>query len=301
MAGVGPGDEVLCPLFTCTATNLPILYLGATPVFVDVDPRTLNVSVEDMKRKISHRTKAIVVVHYGGLPCDMAEINALAKEYGVPVIEDAAHALGAKYGGEWVGNLSDYTMYSFQAIKHLTTGDGGLLTFKDPSLEPLAKRLRWFGINREDKQKGVWENDIKEVGYKYQMTDIAAAIGLAGLQGIDSVLYHRRALYNRYVRQLTGVSGLQIVDDFSHLKTHGAWLFTVLVENRLNLQRMLREQGIESGQTHYRNDRYSVFGCQDDYFPNMDSVDDHYLILPLHTKVTEADVDRICHLIRGGW
>ena len=301
MAGVGPGDEVLCPLFTCTATNLPILYLGATPVFVDVDPRTLNVSVEDMKRKINHRTKAIVVVHYGGLPCDMAEISDLAQEYGVPVIEDAAHALGAQYGGEWVGNLSDYTMYSFQAIKHLTTGDGGLLTFKDPSLEPLAKRLRWFGINREDKQKGVWENDIKEVGYKYQMTDIAAAIGLAGLQDIDSVLSYRRALYNRYVRQLTGVSGLQIVDDFNPLKTHGAWLFTVLAENRLNLQKMLREQGIESGQTHYRNDRYSVFGCQNDDFPNMDSVDDHYLILPLHTKVTEADVDRICHLIRGGW
>jgi len=301
MAGVGPGDEVLCPLFTCTATNLPILYLGATPVFVDVDPKTLNVSVEDMKRKISHRTKAIVVVHYGGLPCDMAEIKALAKEYEVPVIEDAAHALGAKYGGEWVGNLSEFTMYSFQAIKHLTTGDGGLLTFKDPSLEPLAKRLRWFGINREDKQKGVWENDIKEVGYKYQMTDIAAAIGLAGLQGIDSVLFHRRALYNRYVRQLTGVSGLKIVDDFSPLKNHAAWLFTVLVENRLNLQKMLRENGIESGQTHYRNDRYSVFGCQDSYFPNMDSIDDHYLILPLHTKVREEDVDRICDLIKRGW
>ena len=301
MAGVGPGDEVLCPLFTCTATNLPILYLGATPVFVDVDPKTLNVSVEDMKRKISHRTKAIVVVHYGGLPCDMAEIHALAKEHGVPVIEDAAHALGAAYDGQRVGNLSDYTMYSFQAIKHLTTGDGGLLTFKDPSLEPLAKRLRWFGINREDKQKGVWENDIKELGYKYQMTDIAAAIGLAGLQEIEIVLEHRRSLYYRYVEGLTRVSGIRIVDDFDPRKRHGAWLFTVLADDRLNLQKMLREQGIESGQTHYRNDRYSVFKCQDDHFPNMDSVDDHYLILPLHTKVSPADVDRICDLIKRGW
>ena len=301
MAGIGPGDEVLCPLFTCTATNLPVLYLGATPVFVDVDPKTLNVSVEDMKRKINERTKAIIVVHYGGLPCDMAEITALAKEYNIPVIEDAAHALGAAYDGQWVGNISDYTMYSFQAIKHLTTGDGGLLTFKDASLEPLAKRLRWFGINREDKQKGIWENDIKEVGYKYQMTDIAAAIGLAGLEEILGVLVYRRILYAQYLDGLKNIKGLQIVDDFNPIKRHAAWLFTVLAEDRLGLQKMLRANGVESGQTHYRNDRYSVFGCKGQEFPGMDSIDDKYLILPLHTKVTEEDVDRICDLIKRGW
>lgn len=300
MAGIEAGDEVLCPLFTCTATNLPLLYMGAKPVFVDVDPKTLNMSVEDMRRKINERTRAIIVVHYGGLPCDMEEIQSLAKEYGIPVIEDAAHALGAAYDGIQVGNISEFTMYSFQAIKHMTTGDGGLLTFKDASLEPLAKRLRWFGINREDKQKGIWENDIREVGYKYQMTDISAAIGLAGLQGIDEVLYHRRWLYNHYVNNLKPVGGITIVDDFSPRKTHGAWLFTVLAEDRLNLQRMLRAHGVESGQTHYRNDRYSVFGSQGE-FPGMDSIDDKYLILPLHTKVTEEDVNRICELIYRGW
>lgn len=300
MAGIKAGDEVLCPLFTCTATNLPLLYIGAKPVFVDVNPKTLNVCVEDMRRKINDRTKAIVVVHYGGLPCDMDEIWKLAEKYGIPVIEDAAHALGATYDGVKVGNLSDFTMYSFQAIKHMTTGDGGMLTFKDGSLEPLAKRLRWFGINREDKQKGIWENDIHEVGYKYQMTDISAAIGLAGLQEIDAVMYHRKALYAEYLYGLDEVSGVTVVDDGSPRKGHAAWLFTILAEKRVDLQRRLREYGIESGQTHYRNDRYSVFGPQGE-FPNMDSIDDKYLILPLHTKVETRDVKEICELIQEGW
>lgn len=300
MAGIKAGDEVLCPLFTCTATNLPLLYIGAKPVFVDVNPKTLNVCVEDMRRKINDRTKAIVVVHYGGLPCDMDEIWKLAEKYGIPVIEDAAHALGATYDGVKVGNLSDFTMYSFQAIKHMTTGDGGMLTFKDASLEPLAKRLRWFGINREDKQKGIWENDIHEVGYKYQMTDISAAIGLAGLQEIDAVMYHRKTLYAEYLYGLDEVSGVTVVDDGSPRKGHAAWLFTILAEKRVDLQRRLREYGIESGQTHYRNDRYSVFGPQGE-FPNMDSIDDKYLILPLHTKVETSDVKEICELIQEGW
>jgi len=300
LAGIGPGDEVLCPLFTCTATNLPLLYIGAKPVFVDVDPKTLNISVEDMKRRINARTKAIVVVHYGGLPCDMAEIRALADQYGIPVIEDAAHALGATYDGKPVGALSEFTMYSFQAIKHLTTGDGGLLTFLDNDLAPLARRLRWFGIDRTDKQKGIWENDITEVGYKYQMNDIGAAIGLAGLEEFNETLAYRRSLYARYLENLKGASGLRIVDDYDPRKGHAAWLFTVIAERRLDLQLKLRSRGIESAQTHYRNDRYSVFGCKD-HFPNMDAIDDDYLILPLHTKMSLADVDRIGATIREGW
>jgi dTDP-4-amino-4,6-dideoxygalactose transaminase len=191
-------------------------------------------------------------------------------------------------------------MYSFQAIKHLTTGDGGLLTFKDASLEPLARRLRWFGIDREDKQKGIWENDIREVGYKYQMTDIGAALGLAGLEELDRTLAHRKALYRRYVERLKGCPGLRIVDDFDPRKEHAAWLFSILAERRRDLQLKLRERRIESGQTHYRNDRYSVFG-QSGHFPNMDKVDDAYLILPLHTKIGIAEVDTICDVIREGW
>jgi len=300
LAGIEAGDEVLTPLFTCTATNIPLLYIGANIRFVDVDPTTLNISIPDLESKISEKTKAIVCVHYGGLPCDMKEIATLAARYGIPVIEDAAHAVGATYGGVPVGAISEFTMYSFQAIKHLTTGDGGMVTFKDGGLEAKAKRLRWFGIDRTLKQKGIWENDITEVGYKYQLTDIGAAIGLAGLEEFDDTLGHRRALYRRYVDNLRGVNHVKIVDDFDPLKAHAAWLFTILVERRLDCQRKLRDRRIESGQTHYRNDRYSVFHCSEE-FPRMDSIDDNYLILPLHTKMSPADVDRICDTLKEGW
>lgn len=300
LAGIKSGDEVLAPLFTCTATNIPLLYIGAKPVLVDIDPNTLNISPQSIKEKITENTKAIVCVHYGGLPCDMDEINAIAMEYGIPVIEDAAHALGAKYNHKMIGDISPFTMFSFQAIKHLTTGDGGLLTFKDEKLKNLASRLRWFGIDREDKQKGIWENDIKEIGYKYQMTDISAAIGLAGLEEFDETLKLRQSLYSRYVNNLKDFSDIKIVDDFDPKKEHAAWLFTVIAKRRCDLQMKLRANRIESGQTHYRNDRYSIFNCKDS-FPNMDSIDDDYLILPLHTKMSITDVDKICAVIKGGW
>jgi len=300
LADIQPGDEVVVPVFTCTATNIPLLYIGATPVFADIDPATMNINVDDIRRKMTRKTKAIVCVHYGGLPCDMDEIHAIAKEYGVPVIEDAAHALGAKYKGQYIGTVSEFTMYSFQAIKHLTTGDGGLLTFKDDSLANKSKRLRWFGISREDKQKGIWENDITEVGYKYQMTDIGAAIGLAGLEEFPTTLKYRQDLFKRYVDGLKGNPEVRIALDQDDRKVHAAWLFTIFVERRLALQKKLRDAGIESGQTHYRNDRYSVFK-EDGHFPHMDSVDDKYLVLPLHTKVSPADVDRICAIINSGW
>jgi dTDP-4-amino-4,6-dideoxygalactose transaminase len=300
LAGIEAGDEVLVPLFSCTATNIPLLYIGAKIRFVDVDPNTLNISIADLEAKISERTKAIVCVHYGGLPCDMDAIGALAAQYSIPVIEDAAHALGATYGGVPIGAISEFTMFSFQAIKPLTTGDGGMLTFKDATLEQKSKRLRWFGIDRALKQKGVWENDITEVGYKYQMTDIGAAIGLAGLEEFDETLAYRRALYGRYLENLRGVSHVKIVDDFAANKAHAAWLFSIIVERREQCQLKLRSRRIESAQTHFRNDRYSIFGCSDE-FPGMDSIDDDYLAVPLHTKMSIADVDRICSVLREGW
>lgn len=300
LAGIKKDDEVLTPLFTCTATNIPLLYIGAKPVFVDVNPKTLNMSVDDIKAKITPKTKAIICVHYGGLPCDMDEIHEIAKEYNIPVIEDAAHALGAKYKGQFIGEISEFTMFSFQAIKHLTTGDGGMLVFKDNDLLKKSQRLRWFGIDRTDKQKGIWENDIHDVGYKYQMTDISASLGLAGLDEFTETLLHRKRLFKIYLDNLQGIAGLNIVNDNDERKEHAAWLFTVTVENRQELQLKLRKNKIESGQTHYRNDRYSIFPIEGNY-PGMDSIDDKYLVLPLHTKMNERDVIRICEVIKQGW
>jgi len=301
LSGLKPGDEVISPVYTCTATNIPFLYMGVKVVFADVDKNTLNISVDHVRELINEKTKAIVCVHYAGLPCDMDELNSIAKKWNIPVIEDAAHALGASYKGVPIGAVSDFTMFSFQAIKHITTGDGGMVSLKDQALRAKAERVRWFGIDRTAKQEGHWNNDIKEVGYKYQMTDIAAAMGLAGLEEFDTTLAHRRKLFSIYENELQNIAGLSFVGGGFKDREHAAWLCTVIVEKRVDLQKMLREYHIESSQVHYRNDRYSIFGKRRNNLPNMDMIEDKYLVLPLHTKVKEEEVYKICEIIRKGW
>lgn len=301
LAGIGPGDEVLTPLFTCTATNIPLLYIKAKPVFVDIEPQTMNMSVTDARARITERTKAIICVHYGGLPCEMDGLRELADEFGIPIIEDAAHALGASYKGRQIGAISEFTMFSFQAIKHLTTGDGGMLTIQEPNLRALADKLRWFGIDREKKQLGVWENDIIDVGYKYQMTDIGAAMGLAALEEWGATLAHRQQLLKTYVKELVDTSGVEILSKPNDYSDHAAWLMTIAVDNRKDLQRKLLENGIESNQVHYRNDRYSIFGGRSDKYPEMDKLEARYLVLPLHTHMNSSDVQRIAQVIKSGW
>jgi dTDP-4-amino-4,6-dideoxygalactose transaminase len=302
LADLKEGDEVVTPVFTCTATNIPFLYMGVKIKFADVQPGTLNIDPDHVRKLVNEKTKAIVCVHYGGLPCDMKELKTIAGKYGIPIIEDAAHALGATYNGVPIGDYSEFTMFSFQAIKHITTGDGGMITFKDDGkLHEKAKRIRWFGIDRSAKQMGIWENDIKEIGYKYQMNDVAASMGLAGLEEFDEILSHRKKLFKLYESKLKGIPGLAFIGGGYTDREHGAWLCTVIVENRDGLQHKLRENLIESSQVHYRNDRYSIFGGRGTNFPHMDAIEEKYLVLPLHTRMSEADVERVCDVIRKGW
>ena len=301
LAGLQPGDEVISPLFTCTATNMPLLYLGVKVVFADLQPETLNVDPADVRSRITDRTRAIVCIHHAGLPCDLAELQTIADEYGLKLIEDAAHALGATYRDQTIGQISDFTMFSFAAVKNITTGDGGMLIMRDASLLDKARRLRSAGIDRKAKQAGNWDNDIFEIGYRYQTSDIAAAIGLAALHEFDEVLAHRRGLLEQYERELANIPGLSLIGARRQDRTHAAWMCTILAEGREALQKRLREQNIELSQVHYRNDRYSIFGGRRDDFPNMDAVEDKYLHLPLHTRMNGSDVARICSTIRAGW
>jgi len=303
LAGLKPGDEVIAPVFTCTATNIPFLYMGVKILFSDINPNTMNLDVNHVQQLMNKNVKAIVCVHYGGLPCDMDELQAIADEWNIPVIEDAAHAVGAKYKGMSIGSISDFTMFSFQAIKHITTGDGGMLIVKNKELVDKAERVRWFGIDRKAKQAGIWENDITEIGYKYQMTDIAASMGIASLQEFDEVSSLRKKLFRVYCEELTGFDRVKIVGNDFDDREHAAWLFTVIVEDRYSLQEKLRENKIESNQVHFRNDRYSIFNdfTNGKEFPNMDQIEDKYLVLPLHTMMNENDVRRVCSVIKSGW
>jgi dTDP-4-amino-4,6-dideoxygalactose transaminase len=288
LAGIGPGDEVIAPVFTCTATNIPLLYCGAKIRFCDVEPGGLNMSAAHALKLITERTKALVVVHYGGAPVDPALFKL-----GVPVIEDCAQAIGTG----WPGTRGDYGCFSFQAVKHVTTGDGGMLTLPQDKYAE-AKRRRWFGIDREAKLAGIWANDITEIGFKYQLTDIGAVMGIAGLNSLPLQIEVRRALRALYMRRLEDLDGISVLDTDPD---SACWLLTVAVEGREALIKKLSSEGIESGQVHYRNDRYSIFREFPGEFPNMDAIDGKYLVLPLHMGMDREDVERVCDVIRGGW
>jgi dTDP-4-amino-4,6-dideoxygalactose transaminase len=301
LAGIKKNDEVITPVFTCTATNIPLLYIGAKIKFADVDPKTMNISIESLRKLISKKTKAIVCVHYGGIPCDMGEIRKLAKKYNVKVIEDAAQAMGGAYMKKNIGDISDFTTFSFQAIKHITTGDGGMLCVKNPKLIDAAKRIRWFGIDRKKKQLGIWKNDIKEIGYKYQLTDLGASIGYQSLLDFKKILSHRIRIYNIYLKNLSKNPKITCIHDYDKNKKCAAWLFTILTKKKDYLQKKLREKNIETNQVHFRNDKYSIFKkfAKNQKFINMDRIENEYLVLPIHTKVSVNDAKYICKLINS--
>ena len=310
LAGIKPGDEVVCPLFTCTATNTPLLQIGARIKFCDVAPDSLNVGLGQIYGAITEKTKAVVLVHYGGAPIKhLPGIQALCKQRGIVLIEDCAQAIGASAKGLGssapaiaCGTAGDFGCFSFQAVKHVTTGDGGMLVIRNPELVDKAKRLRWFGIDRAAKLADRWANDITELGYKYQMTDIAASMGIESLKVLPEQLEHRKFLLNIYGNLLDGFDGVRILDYPYDTWWRGAhWLCTVAVERRDDLKRKLAEHGIESGQVHYRNDRYSIFKGSRGNFPNMDAIDGKYLVLPLHMGMDLEDVERVCEVIKGGW
>ena len=308
LAGIGEGDEVLTTCLTCTATNIPLLHLKAKPVFCDINEHDLNISVEDIKNKVNNKTKAIVVVHFGGIPVDYDEIYEVASYYGIPVIQDAAQAFGASYRGKKVGGFGDFTTFSFQAIKTLTTIDGGMIMLNNPEMVDRAKRLRWFGIDRSKKVERdnqiVWPReityDIDEPGFKYNMNNVTATIGLANLKGINKVLKRRVEIEDYYRTFLTNVPGIKLLKPAKDRESSN-WLFQVLVENREDFQVMMKEAGIEVNVSHTRNDLYKIFGGKRLDLPNMNKLEDHYVCLPIHHKLSCEDINNVVQTIRKGW
>ena len=290
LAGIKAGDEVITTPLTCTATNLPLIRMGVTIIWADINKHTLCIDKEDILRKITPKTKAIVNVHLGGIDNNLGNMP-------VPVISDACQALGVFNG--------TYTCNSFQAIKHITTGDGGMLVCPDVETAHKAKLMRWFGIDREKKLVNNWQAyqyrqmtfDIETLGYKRQMTDIAAAMGIIGLRHYDYVISYRKKLFEMYRELLKGCPDIYVVTG----KHNTYWLCTVLVEGRDDFAKMLFENEVDTNLVQVRNDAYKIFGGRSKTCPIMDAVEDKYISLPLHMKVTEDDVFNICRLIKRGW
>jgi perosamine synthetase len=303
LAGVDSGDEVITTAQTMMATSHAILMQRARPVFADIQPRTGNIDPGDITARITPRTKAIAVVHWAGYPCDMDQIAAVAREHGLVVIEDAAHAIGATYRNRPVGSGSPFTCFSFQAIKHVTAGDGGMLTVAGEEDRIAACRLRWFGIDRDRRKPseiGEPEWNVERLGFKYHMNDIAAAIGLANLKYLSSTIERRRQIARRYRDGLAGVSGIELLDD-AHDRESACWLFTALVDRRTDCVRMLRSMNIHASVVHLRIDRNALYGGERRDLPHLAAFTERHLSLPVHEGLSDEQVDWVIATLREGW
>ena len=301
LAGVGEGDEVILPAQTFIATGMVILMQKAKPVFADIQYNTGNVDPNSIRAKITSKTKAIIVVHWGGYPCDLDEINEIAGQFNLKVIEDAAHAIGAVYKNKPVGSISDFTCFSFQAIKHLTTGDGGAICCKNDDDYLRAKRLRWFGIDRVNSKPSILgerEYDVAEVGYKYHLNNFAAALGIANLSDFNLILQRRIEIAEIYNSELENIDGIKLLNHKKDRKS-AWWLYTLLVDNRLGFIKKLKEKDIPASVVHLRIDKNSVFGGEGINLYEQERFNEKQVSIPVHSDLTNEQVLLICKTINN--
>lgn len=295
LAGVLPGDEIITTAMTAEPTNTTILQVGAIPVFADVEPETGNLCPDSVAACITAKTKAICVVHYAGYPAKLDELRALADRHGLKLIEDCAHALGARFQDQPIGSIGDFSIFSFQAIKHMTTVDGGMLVMRDPSLLDLGRRLRWFGL-----RKGVSRTsaDITVAGFKYNMTNVTATIGLAQLEGIDALLLSHVENGRALDAALAGVPGVlpsQVLA--GAVSTY--WLYTLLSDRAAELIDKLNSRGFMASKLHRPNTHHSVFAPFRKNLPGLDLFYKRLVHLPCGWWLRIEDRERMVAVIRG--
>jgi dTDP-4-amino-4,6-dideoxygalactose transaminase len=297
LAGVREGDEVISTALTAEPTNVAIKLVGAKVVWGDIDPQTGLLDPESVRAKITSKTKAIMLVHYAGMVCNLDELNKISHEHNIPLIEDAAHALGSKYNGVPIGSNAPYTVFSLQAIKHLTTVDGGFLCVKDKATYDKGRLKRWFGI---DKAKSRLENDITEAGYKYHMNNVNATIGIVQMRYIKSIIAKYVANGKYYDNALKNIPGLELLQYYPNTEP-SYWLYTAKVENRSDFVKMMAANGVTASELHLRNDRHSVFAESKMELPNLDSFYAKMVHIPCGWWVEEEDRYKIAELIKKGW
>lgn len=297
LANVKEGDEVISTPLTAEPTNVAIKMVGAKIRYADIDYNTGNISPESIEKCINEKTKAIIVVDYAGIPVDVKKIQAISLKYNIPVIEDAAHALGAKFNVRKTGNHFPFTVFSFQAIKHLTTIDGGALQIQDNELYEKGKLIRWFGL---DKKKNRLENDITIQGYKYHMNNVNAAIGLVQLENIDEVVskYIQNGIY--LDENLKNVNGVELIKYYPNSEP-SYWLYTLKVENRERFIQKMSDNGIMASELHKRNDSHTYLNDFNETLSNMDKFYNKMVHIPCGWWVTKDDCDKMIKLIKNGW
>ncbi len=299
-------SEIIVTPLTCFATISSIIHSGFKVRWADVDPKTCNIDTYDVERKVGPNTRGIMLVHWGGTPCDLDHIKEIKKKYlatyglDLPIIEDCAHCWDSKYNGELIGNSKNYCCFSLQAIKFLTTADGGILISPNGEIHHRAKLLRWFGLDRDAGASFRCMQDIKESGFKYQPTDIMAAMGLSNLPSIDkNVATHKEnaAFYNESLKNVQGIEMLELPSNVES----SYWLYTLKVENRPNFIKHLKAHGIEASQVHKRCDIHTCVRQFQSFLPGMDRLDPHYCCIPCGWWVSKEEREYVVDVIRKGW
>lgn len=307
--GLGPGDEAITTPLTFVATSNAVLYQGGRPVFADIRPDTLTIDPAAIESRISPRTKALIPVHFAGQPCDLESIQAIAKRHGLVVIEDAAHALGAEYRGRPIGALTDLAVFSLHPVKHITTGEGGVVTTNDERLADKVRRFRNHGFAsdaRTRQSRGEISSEMVELGFNYRLTDLQCALGASQLPKLERFVARREAIAERYRAVLKDQPGLilpEIAPDVRH-----AWhIFPVLLDTerltvgRAEVFRALRTENI--GVTihyvpAYWHPYYAGLGYHRGLCPIAESASSRLLSLPIFPSMTDADVADVVAALR---
>lgn len=298
-----PGSEVITTPLTFVSTNHVILYERCKPVFADIQLETGNLDVGSVSKCITERTRAIILVHYGGYPCDLGEFYSLAGSRGIPIIEDCAHACGATYRGKRIGSHGEIHAFSFHAVKNLTTGDGGALTIRSKEHDSRLRRLRWLGIDsdtfqRTENKRYKWEYQVNEVGFNYYMNDIKAAIGLVQLKHLEEDNARRSAIAAQYRRRLSDAPGVRLLQ-YQNDRASSNCMFCILAEDRDKLVDKLQAHGVETGVHYRRNDQHPMY--QEHDLPNTEYFWKKVISLPMHIQLTDEQVEYITDVIRKGW
>lgn len=310
-AGIQPGDEVITTAITFAASANCVLYCGGKPVFADIDPVTYNIDPEDVRRKITSRTKAVIPVHFAGQPCRMDEIHQLAEEYGLTVIEDGAHALGAEYKGKKIGGLSQMTTFSFHPVKPITTGEGGMVVTNDEGLYRRLKLLRSHGITREEdlmeKNEGGWYYEQLELGYNYRMTDIQAALGSSQLKKLDGFIARRKEIAHIYSQAFGAEEGMILPTVIPEAES-GWHLYVIqaVKRGRKEVYDALRKAGLNINVHYipvYHHPYYQRHGYGGVCCPNAEKLYQRMISLPIFPALKEEEqqyvIDTVKKAVRG--